>query len=275
MKIQYLSDIHEEFQHHFVVPKTDADVLVLAGDIDAAGQNTIGFADECAKRLEIPVVVVAGNHEFYNNDPKMYDDFPKRAMAVQQVYESLKFQAQQTDGRVHFLQNDSIMIGDVLFFGATLWTNFDLFQKDDSYARNRVYHSLNDYRRCFYKEADGQIHSLSIPFVESEHKKTYNYIKSILDNTTDTKLCLVTHHGITSNSCDPRYATEITTAAYTSNYDNEFFNNSMLKAAISGHTHCSLKFQVGETWVLKSPAGYPVYGGRENKNFNPKEVIEI
>ncbi len=60
MKIHVLSDLHSEFAG-FIIPKTDADVLVLAGDI---GTKLSGLEQALTSR-QIPVVYVAGNHEYY------------------------------------------------------------------------------------------------------------------------------------------------------------------------------------------------------------------
>jgi len=61
MKIRILSDLHLEFQQ-WSPPKADADVVVLAGDIDVGIRGV-----EWARRSfpSSPVVYVPGNHEFY------------------------------------------------------------------------------------------------------------------------------------------------------------------------------------------------------------------
>ena len=67
MKIQVASDLHLEFlQRNFlgerlIAPASGADLLVLAGDI-ANGIDAVRlFAD-----WPVPVLYVAGNHEFYS-----------------------------------------------------------------------------------------------------------------------------------------------------------------------------------------------------------------
>jgi predicted phosphodiesterase len=64
MKIRLLSDLHLEFQD-WVPPKSDADVIVLAGDIHPGVRGV-----EWARRSfpMSPVVYVPGNHEFYGED---------------------------------------------------------------------------------------------------------------------------------------------------------------------------------------------------------------
>jgi 3',5'-cyclic AMP phosphodiesterase CpdA len=61
MKIRVLSDLHLEFQD-WIPPKSDADIIVLAGDIHV-GVHGVGWARRTFPLR--PVVYVPGNHEFY------------------------------------------------------------------------------------------------------------------------------------------------------------------------------------------------------------------
>ena len=60
MKIHVLSDLHLEFQG-FSPTSHDADVVVLAGDIDLLARG-VEWAN---KTFDCPVIYVAGNHEYY------------------------------------------------------------------------------------------------------------------------------------------------------------------------------------------------------------------
>ena len=63
MKIQILSDLHNEFlrsgqsnsSHHWsgVIPKTDADIIILAGDIDTGINGAQWTIDESARYLNL------------------------------------------------------------------------------------------------------------------------------------------------------------------------------------------------------------------------------
>ncbi len=61
MKIRILSDLHLEFQD-WVPPKSDVDIVVLAGDIHV-GDHGIDWAPRSFPPT--PVIYVPGNHEFY------------------------------------------------------------------------------------------------------------------------------------------------------------------------------------------------------------------
>ncbi len=76
MKIQILSDLHLEFEN-FNFYNTDADVVVLAGDVHL-GMNGVLWAKKAIQNQ--PVIYVLGNHEYYRNAyPKLLDKIRKEA----------------------------------------------------------------------------------------------------------------------------------------------------------------------------------------------------
>jgi hypothetical protein len=108
MKLHIVSDLHAGFGA-FDLPETDADVLVLAGDVDV-GLRGMRMAREWARGR--PVIYVAGNHEFYG------ESIPRHITKLREA-------AAGTE--VRFLENEGAVIDGVRFLGCTLWTNFDLF----------------------------------------------------------------------------------------------------------------------------------------------------
>lgn len=107
MKIQVLSDLHTE-SGAYGMTKTDADVVVLAGDI-AEGDDAIIWAGQATGK---PVVMVLGNHEFYGQKGM---DFVDKLREKTEQYPNL-----------HLLHNDEVVIDGVRFLGATLWADFEL-----------------------------------------------------------------------------------------------------------------------------------------------------
>src|SRR6266704_5588480 len=59
MRLQFLSDLHLESESFDPHPAADAELLVLGGDIDSTWQALERFRD-----WPVPVLMVAGNHEF-------------------------------------------------------------------------------------------------------------------------------------------------------------------------------------------------------------------
>ncbi len=128
VKLQILSDLHLEFGPADV-GETDADVIVLAGDI-APGLTGLKVAQ--SKFPERPVVYVAGNHEYYGQ-------------ALPELTEALKQEAEGS--QVHFLDNREVVLASVRFLGCTLWTDFALFGEEKrTEATLMAAASMNDYR---------------------------------------------------------------------------------------------------------------------------------
>ena len=117
-KIRLMSDLHLEFGPLELEPAGE-DVLVLAGDIGLYTQG-LAWADEQAKALEVPVVMIVGNHEFYQT-------YKRDGRSMVNTIAALRRAAEATEGRVTYLENDTAFVGGVRFLGATLWTDFDLF----------------------------------------------------------------------------------------------------------------------------------------------------
>ena len=112
MKLQIASDLHLEFlQRTFpgerlISPASGADILILAGDIGNGIQ-----AIELFKDWPVPVLLLAGNHEFYGG-------------VFEKVRADLRDAAAGTS--ITFLDNDTADFGGVRFLGTTLWTDYRL-----------------------------------------------------------------------------------------------------------------------------------------------------
>ena len=107
MELQILSDLHIEFAPYEMID-TDADVVVLAGDIHLGERGFKWARDNIPDKV---VVYVLGNHEFYK-------------AATPRLIEKLTDRAAGTN--IHVLENRSVAIGGIRFLGCTLWTDFDL-----------------------------------------------------------------------------------------------------------------------------------------------------
>jgi hypothetical protein len=95
MKLHILNDLHIEFGD-FVPPATDADVVILAGDI-GVGLGALPWVDRCFP--DKPVIYVPGNHEYYHHDLNLI--------------EAMKHEAPE---HVHVPDNDAVEI-----IGAASW----------------------------------------------------------------------------------------------------------------------------------------------------------
>ena len=113
MKLNILSDLHLSLGA-LEIPRNDADVVILAGDI-ARPRQAVSWASGFAK----PVLYVPGNHEFYG------------ASIAGAANELKKLCA---GNNIRVLDNDQVIIEGVRFLGTTLWTDFMLFGEGEKRA---------------------------------------------------------------------------------------------------------------------------------------------
>jgi len=249
MKLWVLSDLH--LTHGNFQPidtdKNDYDVVIIAGDTMENPYRTLEWVEQNFPYKE--VIVISGNHEYYNNDIILSNNF---------VYDFFK------SDRIHYLssRNPSIIINDVKFIGSTLWTDFNLYNNPD-YSMFLAMKNMNDYYCIKYNGNKLKPHNIL-----TEHKKDLEAITQELN--TNIKTVLITHHCIHPKSINEKYLNDPINPCYTSNLENLILDYKPC-LAISGHTHNSNDFKIGDTRIIINPKGY----GKENKNFNPRLIVEI
>jgi len=249
MKVQILSDIHLEFSN-FIPPKTDAEVIVLAGDIGKSS-NGVDWARKTWPDKEI--VMVIGNHEFYNFDKSDV----KLAMGITAI-----------ETGIHLLDSSEVILNNVRFLGATLWTDFRLFGYDqEPYALQAAQRGLNDFRLI---REDGKLFTAKMS--QELHEESVKWLKLKLSEPFDGKTVVVTHHCPSMQSVADRFKNDLLSACFASNLDGMF---GFCDLWIHGHTHDCMDYTSNGTRVVCNPRGYVTSRGSENKKFNPELVIEI
>jgi len=267
VKIQLLSDLHlEHSQRHpsFVPPATDADVVVLAGDIDN-GTRAIDWAEETFP--DKPVLYVPGNHEYYDAD-------------LHTVAKALQARARQSVN-VRLLDNDELTLDGVRFLGSTLWTDFALLGRQ---SMDQVFAESLKYVVDFRKIRMGDDFLTPQQTVDL-HGDAIAFLQARLENHFAGKTVVITHHAPHPGSVHPRWAGNLVNAAFVSD-----LTRLMGKSALwlHGHTHDSFDFAVHGTRVIANPMGYrtsnwrdpraadrPLPVATENGRFDPALVVEI
>jgi Icc-related predicted phosphoesterase len=238
-----------------------ADVVVLAGDIT---EGLGGFRWARESFPDKPIVMVAGNHEFYNkNFSGHLDDMRESA----NTYD------------IDFLECDGIDIAGVRFLGCTLWTDFQLFGEDrKSDALKRARASMTDFATIKITRTP-ELYWVTGKYLmpiltERRHAGSVQWLSENLDKGQDPqKTVVVTHHAPHPNSIPDRYKENLLSAAYASD-----LTPLMGKAStwIHGHVHSSLDYTVNGTRIVANPRGYShKNGGMENAAFNPALILEI
>ncbi len=251
MKIHILSDLHLEYSS-FTPPMVGADVVVLAGDIHK-GMRGILWARTTWPDTEI--IFVPGNHEYYGSEIGIENEQFEMAARVYGV---------------HVLNRGEVVIGGVRFIGATLWTDFNLFDEEERpYAFSAGLNGLTDFRviefgsQTFMPQDSAELNKLDVVWLEAKLKH----------EPFDGKTVVVTHHLPSMRSVEERYKKELLSASFASHFDHLMGFSSLW---IHGHTHESMDYDVNGTRVLCNPRGYCKTGQPpENKQFNTALVVEL
>ena len=255
MKLLVLSDLHNEFDV-FAPPHCDADVVVLAGDIDL-GSKGIEWADSTFSQ---PVIYVSGNHELYRG---VWQEVPG-ALAL----------AGQGSNRIHLLENSAVVINEVRFIGATLWTDFNLFGVENRNAAIEV--SLDimaDYRAIKFRSVEG-LRRLHPADTIEVHQASRIALANLLSQPFEGPTVVVTHHLPHWGSVHARWREAASSAGFASDLE-DLILEFQPALWIHGHTHDSCDYHVGETHVICNPRGYVRDGVLENDNFIGDLTVEL
>ena len=248
MKLHILSDIHVEFEA-FEPPEISVDVVLLAGDIHV---GTKGFEWAKARFLSTPVLYVLGNHEYYG------EALPKHTRRLIALSEG---------SNVQVLENERVVIGDVVFLGCTLWTDFRLFG-DPRIAGYEATQKMTDYRKIRVSPEYRRLRSID---TAAEHHKSLQWLRKELEGSDPDRTVIVTHHAPSAKSLPENYAADMLSAAYASELD-DFVSTCGVPLWIHGHLHSPSDYILGRTRVLCNPRGYP---DEFNPEFVPDLVIEL
>lgn len=254
MKLHILSDLHLEFSS-FDPIKTDADAIVLAGDIWKGAQGIQWAAETFPGKV---IVYVPGNHEFYGKE---------RANTLA----AMRIVARECG--VHLLDNDELILGvslgGVRILGATLWTDFELHGADEmSWSMHEARRCLSDFR-VIHEGSDSlfsPMHSVKL------HQQSLAWLKDKLNEPFDGETIVVSHHLPSKLSVAERYKNDALSACFASNLDDLFGRMDMW---IHGHTHDNFDYVANGTRVICNPRGYVTYRGTENVDFDPRMVVEV
>lgn len=180
MRIHVLSDLHLEFGP-FSMPKVEADVVVLAGDTQP-GKRAVQWALKTFPHL--PVIYGLGNHDYY-------------AKVMPRLIPELKSLAEGTN--VHLLENKSVVVGETVFWGATLWTDFEL-NRNPLRSAILAEEGISDYRKIFRDESENRIRAEDIRLL---HQASLRCFRSHVATGRSTKSVVVTHHAPSRKSLPP------------------------------------------------------------------------
>ena len=291
MKIQILSDLHNEFTNNInkrgklvfddavraenvdfdeeyvlrkpivdrtgwywdgeMISRTDADLIVLAGDINV-GTRGVEWAMVESEALGKPIVYVLGNHEFYKQaNPLLLD----------------KVKTLTKDTNVHILENDEFIYNDVRFLGCTLWTNFSLVENNQSLAMLMTQQLINDYRKIRMSPSFKKIEPKD---VLKWHTQSVEWLAKRLNDNYAGKTVVVTHMAPSAKSL--RGKLDQYSASYASHLD-ELITMNDICYWLHGHTHVCNDYEINSTRIISNPKGYT--GEALVDGFDKKKIITL
>lgn len=253
MKIHLISDLHCDFKrytHEF----PECDIVVIAGDIGESPQYLI---DICDYNPTHQIIFVPGNHCFYGAS----------------IESRMKiFKAIQNDvcKNLLVLNNESVEIDGVAFFGSTLWSGLDAYPTWKSKMKEWYAYHISDIR---------YINGWSPDMMLYEHKQSLTYLEEFL-GTDDVKKVVITHFAPSLHSVHERFKTEVPFNAY---WCNNLPQELIVKADLflHGHVHNNFDYVLRpydsqeSCRVVCNPRGYVTQYGNENPEFNPDLILEI
>lgn len=265
MKIHILSDLHLEFGKGFDAPITDADVIVLAGDIHSHTHGLDWAAAQPAFGGK-PVLYVPGNHEFYNNEyVGLRQELYRRAEALRAEGHS-----------IFVLDGDAMEIGGVRFLGVVGWTDYMLFGEGSKFHCMREARRMNDHRLIQYVAGRGQLDNYSLrsslflpEHAERFHARARAWLAEQLAQPYAGKTVVITHHLPSMQSVAERFRGDLLSAAFASDLDDLVEQADLW---IHGHTHDASDYSLGRCRVVCNPRGYP---GELGTAFRPDLVIDL
>lgn len=252
VSLSFMSDLHLDVGD-FTPPETDADIVVLAGDIHAKQHAMPWIRQHFADKQ---VVYVPGNHEYYGAV------FPKHLQKLKDA----------APRNVHVLDRGEVVLNGVRFLGATLWTDYAL-SGNVPLAMWDARRNMNDYQRITYHSPAGERYrKLQPEDLLHEHAESVFWLASKLAVPFPGATVVVTHHAPSTLSLDDYHYQGSGTldACYASRLEHLFGDQVTLW--VHGHTHATADYTCAGTRVISNPRGYSF---EQNLDFDPEWIIPI
>lgn len=255
MKLQLLSDLHLETETFEPVPAPQAELLVLAGDLDSRWD-----AFERFRGWPVPILYVAGNHEFDGRD-------------VDAAWPALR--ARCADVGITMLERESCVRrgadGRRIRFVATIrWSDFDLLGPAE---RPKAMRAASYFMRLMGSTRAGRAYDADEIRADSLACRAWLECELKREGDWDTTVAL-THFGPSLRSADPRYGNRPSTASFC-NADDDLLPYA--STWIHGHLHWRHDYVVtharGTTRVVCNARGHT--GNGESDGYDGLRVIEV
>ena len=253
-----LSDLHLETECFDPEPAPGAELLVLAGDIDATWEGYRRFAG-----WPVPVVVVAGNHEFDGRD------FDAAAVALREHLHGLGMTLLERETQV--VTSASGL--RVRLLGTVRWSDFGVLGEA---SRQRAERAGAYFQHVMQASRHGR--PFDVAAVREEATRCRQWLETELARPPQgqgDRTLVITHFAPSLRSADPRYGKQPGTAAFC-NADDDLIPRADLW--LHGHLHCRHDYLVPRPGAAPSRVLCQARGlssRREHEGHDPLRLIRI
>ena len=256
MRLQLLSDLHLETESFDPEPAPTAELLVLAGDIDSrwiALERFVGWP--------VPVVFVAGNHEFDGRD-------------VNTALPALRQRC--SDLGLTMLERQNLVVTDdrdrrIRLLGSTRWSDFDAF---GAARRPKAMRAAAYFLDLMQATQAGRRFDAEAVRIEALACRDWLQAELMRPALDCDRTVVITHFAPSLRSADPRYGAVNGTASFC-NADDDLIPRCDLW--LHGHLHCRHDYRVmaagGAARVVCNPRGHADRG--EPQGHQPLLTLEI
>lgn len=271
MKIRLASDLHVDLNTEYfnvteqeIIDKLNLDsmdMLILAGDTTEYPQN-LHFCEKLMRLYpELKIIEIPGNHLYYSC---------KRLWLTMDEIDDRCRDFACSHENYYFLNCDSVVIDNIRFIGATMWTK--LGERLDTVKD--CTRALNDFRRIWVKRDKLIDYGDIIRICEKARK----FICSTLNKTTG-KTVVITHHAPffeNLSSVSHAFGINLDSSLCRLKHFPEYW--------VYAHTHVNkdktLKYKNGEIKCICNQFGYKGesdYGSQFDawETFDSNKMIEV
>lgn len=235
-------------------PPTDADVVILAGDL---GRPEIAI--DWARQYTQPTLFVAGNHEYYGSD-------------LVTALAELRARAAGTTVRV--LERNEWEHRGVRYLGCTLWSDHRLYATaaERELGLKQATELVRDFSRI---RVAPDFEDLFTPALSRLlFDESVAWLEERFALPRDRPTVVITHYAPSRQSIHPRFANSPLNACFVSDLEERILRWQPC-LWLHGHTHDTFDYRIGATRVVANPRGYAPRGDVENKHFDPSLIIAL
>lgn len=274
MKLRVYSDLHLDHYNSASslwyppeLPDDQDTILVIAGDL-WVGTKWIKFGEfswiaNVAPRFK-QVLIVLGNHCYWPCKPDL----------------SILYGGEKCNSMLQELGLTNVKVldcstwehEDVIFVGATLWT--DMNKADPLTMHQMNFVMAYDGKISYDTGPNGQWSRFTEEKWLTTHRKHKRYIELVASQNPDKRIIVITHHIPLTNLGDPRYLPCFENGYYASDLSDLILDNPNIKLWGYGHTHYQNQYQLGECTLINNCVGYKSENN-EQKGKVKHEVIVL